>query len=44
MKSCLSILIALIILVVFIGTAGILWYASSSTEMKPGPDAGDVGP
>ncbi len=44
MKSCFSILIALLILIVFIGTAGVLIYTSSNTEVKAGPDAGDVNP
>lgn len=44
MKSCLSIIVALIILIVFLGTAGVLWYTSGSTEFEAGPDAGDIGP
>ena len=44
MKSCFSILVALIILVVFLGAAGLLWYTSSTTEMKAGPDAETVDP
>lgn len=44
MKSCLSILVALLILTVFLGTAGLLWYTSASTEMKPGQDVEDVDP
>ncbi|BDS05053.1 hypothetical protein NT6N_00930 [Oceaniferula spumae] len=43
MKSCLSLLIALIILLVFIGTAGLLWYGSSSTEFSKGPEAETLG-
>ena len=43
MKSCLSILLALIILAVFLGAAGLLWYASSSTKAETHPDAEEVG-
>jgi hypothetical protein len=39
MKSCFSILVALIIIVVFAGTAGLLWYGSKTTEFKKGQDA-----
>ena len=38
MKSCFSILVALIIIVVFAGTAGLLWYGSKTTEFKKGQD------
>ncbi|MDG0994032.1 MAG: hypothetical protein P8O22_04785 [Akkermansiaceae bacterium] len=44
MKSCFSILVALVILVVFIGTAGVLIYTSSNTEVSAGPEAEDVTP
>lgn len=37
MKSCLSLLLALLIVVAFVGTALFLWYGSSTTEFSPGP-------
>ena len=43
MKSCLSIIFALIIVTAFVGTAAVIWYVSNSTEMNTGPDAEDVG-
>lgn len=43
MKSCLSILIALLIVLIFVGTAGVLWYGSSTTEFKKGPEADTMG-
>ena len=43
MKSCLSLLIAMLIFVIFAGTAGLIWYASSSTEFKKGPEADTMG-
>lgn len=43
MKSCLSLLIAMIIFLVFAGTAGVLWYGSSSTEFSAGPEAETMG-
>lgn len=39
MKSCFSILIALVIFLVFVGTAAVLWYGSSSTEFSKGTEA-----
>ena len=35
MKSCLSIIIALIIIIVFTVTAAVLWYGSATTEVFP---------
>ena len=37
MKSCLSLIIAIIIIVAFVGTALFLWYGSSTTEFSKGP-------
>lgn len=37
MKAFFSLLIALIIVVAFIGTAALLWYGSSTTEFSEGP-------
>lgn len=37
MKSCLSLIIALVIVIAFVGTAALLWYGSSSTEFSEGP-------
>jgi|GEM_PF-958615 len=37
MKSCLSLLITLIIVTAFVGTAIFLWYGSSTTEFSEGP-------
>jgi hypothetical protein len=37
MKSCLSLIIACIIVIAFLGTAALLWYGSSSTKFGPGP-------
>lgn len=37
MKSCLSLLITLIIVTAFVGTAICLWYSSSTTEFSKGP-------
>lgn len=38
MKSCLSIVIALLIVIIFAGTTAIIWYGSSTTEIGPGED------
>jgi len=38
MKSCFSILVTLIIIIVFVGTAGLLWYGSKTTEFKQAQD------
>jgi len=43
MKSCLSLLVALAIFLVFVGTAVVLWYTSSSTEFSKGADAETLG-
>lgn len=43
MKSCLSLLVVLLILLAFAGTAGLLWYGSSTTEFKKSPEAGTMG-
>ena len=43
MKSCLSLLIALLILIIFVGTAGIIWYGSSTTEFTKGTEAKTMG-
>ncbi|MGB0991935.1 MAG: hypothetical protein ACPG32_05650 [Akkermansiaceae bacterium] len=43
MKSCLSLIIALLIVVVFVGTAGALWYGSSTTEINRSPEADTMG-
>jgi len=37
MKSCLSLIVALLIVIAFIGTAALLWYGSSNTEFSSGP-------
>lgn len=37
MKSCLSLIIAILIVAAFIGTAAFLWYGSSTTEFSEGP-------
>ena len=37
MKSCLSLIIAVLIAVAFLGTAAFLWYGSSTTEFSEGP-------
>jgi len=37
MKSCLSLIIAVLIVAAFIGTAAFLWYGSSTTEFSEGP-------
>lgn len=39
MKSCLSVILATLILVAFIGTAAFLWYGSHTTEFSEGPQA-----
>lgn len=43
MKSCLSLLIAIIIVLVFAGTAGLIWYGSNTTEFNKGPEADTMG-
>lgn len=43
MKSFFSLLIALLIFLVFAGTAGLLWYGSSSTEFSKGTEADTMG-
>lgn len=37
MKSCLSLIIAVLIVAAFIGTAAFLWYGSTTTEFSKGP-------
>ncbi|NWK56028.1 hypothetical protein HW115_10430 [Verrucomicrobiaceae bacterium N1E253] len=37
MKSCLSLILALVIVIGFVGTAIFLWYGSSTTEFSEGP-------
>jgi hypothetical protein len=37
MKSFFSLIIAMIIVVIFVGTALFLWYGSSTTEFSEGP-------
>ncbi len=43
MKSCLSLIIAFVIFILFAGTAGVLWYASSSTEFSEAPNTKEAG-
>ncbi len=44
MKSCLSLLITLIIVIAFVGTAIFLWYGSTTTEFSEGPFGEDPKP
>jgi len=37
MKSCLSLIIAFVIVIAFIGTAAFIWYNSNATEFSDGP-------
>ena len=43
MKSCLSILLALVIIIAFAGTASLLWYGSKTTDFKKGAEAETMG-
>lgn len=38
MKSCLSLIISLAIIVIFAVTATVLWYGSSTTKISAGED------
>ncbi|MDG1357284.1 MAG: hypothetical protein P8P36_03730 [Akkermansiaceae bacterium] len=39
MKSCFSILLALVIIIVFAGSAGLLWYGSNTTTVEKAEEA-----
>ena len=38
MKSFLSVIITLAIIITLVGTTALLWYGSSTTEILPGED------
>ena len=43
MKSCFSILLALVIIIVFAGSAGLLWYGSKTTSFEKDEEAETTG-
>jgi len=42
MKSCFSILLALVIIIVFVGSATLLWYGSKTSTFEKPKEAGNT--